>query len=233
MYNRRTKIFFGFMVIVMGIGYPLLLLSNTSAFQGLMGNSTSGSGQTEKLVKDARTSVRKHDCEAAAKSSKRVTKSKVDACTEDLRKLGSGYLALAAPVQQDDGTVGDVPADADDNIAKAVEAYKLWQQIAPTDEDADRALASAYANSNSFDKAEAIYAKLTKANPDDGDTQYQYGILAYQAKDNATALQVLKAYAKAFPDDQNAEQAKELISAINEASKPGASNSLPAGVTVK
>src|SRR4051812_32374590 len=106
------------MVFVMVIGYPLSLLAGTSAFQSLLGGSSSTSSQTEKIVKDARAKVIKLDCAKVAsittttKGGKPVTvtaavKHKRTECADQLRKLGGGYSAMATPELKSDNTYGD------------------------------------------------------------------------------------------------------------------------------
>jgi tetratricopeptide (TPR) repeat protein len=231
-YNRRTKIFFGFMVLVMGIGYPLSLLAGTSVFSSLLGGGNNAT-QSEKLVNDARKDVRSNHCDVVAEAPTKATRKRKEACVESLRKLGGAYLTLAAPATNSDGTQGDPPADANDSIDKAIDAFKLWTKIDPTDDDGATSLGAAYIQRQEPKLALPIFAKLAKDNPGDPDLAYRWATVAQQAGDSKTAIAAYRAYIKEYPDDANVDLAKEQLKTLLNPPKAGAAGAggLPAGVT--
>ena len=232
MYNRRTKIFFGFMVLVMGIGYPLSLLAGTSAFSSLLGGSNSASGQTRKLVTDARKDVLRLKCKDVADKPSVASKSRRSSCADALRKLASGYIALGAPTTDAKGATS-TPADSDADIDKAITAYLLWAKVDPSDDTAQRGLGSAYLQRSLPKKAEAVFAALAKANPSNPDYLFQYAQVAAQASDTAVSIAQFKRFIKENPDDTNVEQAKAFLAQLQQPAHTATPSVTPTAAPVK
>lgn len=211
MYSRKTKIFFGFMVFVMGIGFPLSLVASFPAFQSLLTGQSTGNDSTRKLIDEAHKVIRQRDCADAAKPPKGAD---LEKCKRALEDLGSGYSVLSQPR---DEAGQDIPADADKNREKSLEAFELLYRIDPTEQDSQRFLALAYQQQGKFERALPIFRLLEKENPEDPDFVFPHALTAQQVPAaKAEAISAFRRFLKMAPDDVRAQQAKDAIKALKQ-----------------
>lgn len=209
--NRRQMTFFkivlGFMVFVMGIGYPLMLLNGLPGFSELFAGSSTDTVQQQ--IKDSRADLHKYpyDIKHPDKYKKNLSK-RVSALTA----LGNAYVSKAAP----DAETGEAPSDADKNLGLAIEAFKEWYTLKPKSEDALKALAETYDRKSTFDLSKPLWQKLAAKNPTEEVFYYRLGYAAQNAKDNLTAAQAYKTYLKIAPDGANADTVTEALKQLKD-----------------
>jgi tetratricopeptide (TPR) repeat protein len=211
MYSRKVKAVFGFMVFLMAVGYLVLILNSFPAFSSMIGGNGSSSNSTQKIVDDARKVVAKQHCKAGMPAGHARSKCKIA-----LEDMGSGYQTLSQPT---DPNATSLPKDAERNLEKSTEAYKLLVAIDPKDKDSQQFLANAYASTGKFDLAVPLYKALVQQDPSEPLYLYAYARSAQSASQQDPALKdvALAAYAKylkLFPDESNSEDAKAAIQEI-------------------
>ncbi|MBC7644127.1 MAG: tetratricopeptide repeat protein [Thermoleophilia bacterium] len=205
MYSRKVKAVFGFMVFLMGVGYLVLILNSFPAFSNLIGGTGSSSSATQRLVDKAQKTIDKQNCRAGMPAGPARTK-----CKRALEDMGAGYQTLSQP----SATATELPKDAERNLNKSVEAFKLLVAVDPKDKDSKQFLANAYSSIGKSAQAMPLYQELSKQDPSNDLYLYAYARSAEQAGKKEEALKAYKQYVKLFPEETNTETAQEAIKNI-------------------
>lgn len=209
MYDRKTKIFFGAMAVIMGIGFPLSLLAGFPAFQSLLGGQQAGEKVTLDSIDKARLVLVKYDCDRDVAKIKGTDRSK---CIRAFEDVGAGYLALTSP----DPETGLPPRGQDENFDKAQTALKRAFALNPDSTETAQSLATVYLQQSKYQNAMDIFANLAKAEPSNVDYQFYLAGTAQQAQQTDTAIAAYKKFIKLAPDDSRVPQAKEAIKTLKE-----------------
>jgi hypothetical protein len=216
-YDRKTKVFFGAMAVIMGIGFPLSLLAGFPAFQSLLGGQQAGEKVTLDSIDKARVLLVKYDCDRVPSKIKGDDRVK---CVRGFEDVGSGYLALTTP----DPETGLPPRGQDENFDKAQTALKRAWALDPDNTEVAQSLASVYLQQQKYPQATDIFAKLAKSEPSNVDFQFYLASSAQQAQQTDTAIAAFEKFIKLAPEDSRVAQAKESIKTLKNPEAAGAQN---------
>lgn len=203
MYDRKTKVFFGAMAIIMGIGFPLSLLAGFPAFQSLLGGQQAGEKVTLDSIDKARLVLVKYDCDRAPEKIKGSDRAK---CIRAFEDVGAGYLALTSP----DPETGLPPRGQDENFDKAQTSLKRAFALNPNSTETAQSLATVYLQQSKYQNAMDIFAKMAKDEPSNVDYQFYLASTAQQAQQTDTAIAAFQKFIKLAPDDSRVPQANPL-----------------------
>jgi tetratricopeptide (TPR) repeat protein len=212
-YGRGTRFFFGFMAFIMILGYPLLLLTNLPSFQSLFLGSSAGASATQRQVDDARVDIRDLKClEKPAPKGDDLRD-----CKDALRKLGTGYQALATP----DQTATTMPQNSTRYTDLSIVAFNDLYNLDKNDDESKQALASAYSNSQDFEKALPLFRELAKEKKDNPDYVGAWAQVAQKANLTAEAITAYRALLKLTTDDTARQDIKDTIKQIQDSQQSG------------
>lgn len=218
MYGRTTKIFFGFMAFVMVVGYPVLLLTALPSFQSMFLGQQTAQGATQSQVEDNREKVLELDCGSKTNPPKGK---RLKDCKRALQDLGSAYQTLASGTDEQQLT-GEFPPNAERDLDKSLEAFKLLVAIDPDDAESQEYLATSYSAQGLSARALPIFTKLVKEDPGNVQFVFAKANAAQGAGKTELALATYRRVIKLAPEDELAEIAREAIDQIeNPEPSPG------------
>lgn len=213
MHNQSlfVKVVIWFMIFLMSVGFAALVIAPFMSGSSLFGGSD-GRSATEELLQEARADVKRDRCtdEKDVPTGKRL-----DRCKDALLSVGSSYISLASPTQEDP----EPPRDSQRNLDRAEDAYRAAYELDTKDADIAARYAGFLRDAGKSQEALDIWTTLVKANPKNEDYLIQKAGAQSQTQDLDGAIATYRLFLKRFPDSGQVEQIKEQIKTLQDQKK--------------